>query len=182
MGIGCVVMAAGSSLRFSGNKLLANWEGRPLAAWALDAVPPGLETAVVSQYPEVLAMAEARGFTPVENLCPQAGVSRTIRLGLAALPPCAGVLFLVADQPRLRRETVEALIARWREDPSRIVCPAAGGRRGNPCLFPAALLPELAALEGDVGGSRVIRRHPELVTLVETDPAELEDLDRPWDR
>ena len=65
MKIGCVVMAAGNSRRFGGNKLLADWEGKPLAAYALDAVPAGAEAAVVSQYPAVLAMAAERGFAAV---------------------------------------------------------------------------------------------------------------------
>ena len=177
MKIGCIVMAAGNSVRFGGNKLLTNWEGRPLVQYALDAVPPEWETVVVSQYAEVLSMAEQYGFTPVENLCPDDGISRTIRLGLDALPPCQGVLFLVADQPRLRRQTLEALAALWRSHPDYIVCPSAHGRRGNPCFFPARFLPELKELEGDVGGNRVILRHPASVMLLEVDPGELEDID-----
>ena len=132
MRIGCVVMAAGNSRWFGGNKLLADWQGRPLAAWALDAVPAGTAAVVVSQYPAVLEMARQRGFAAVENDRPEEGVSRTIRLGLEALSESDGALFLVADQPRLRRETVEAAIRLWQDHPDQIVQVTAGGRRGNP--------------------------------------------------
>ena len=71
------------------------------------------------------------------------------------------------------------MVARWREDPSRIVGAGHNGRRGNPCLFPSALFPELAALEGDQGGTVVIRAHPDLLVLSETPEPELADVDTP---
>ena len=49
--------------------------------------------------------------------------------------------------------------------------------RSNPCLFPAAYFPELAALEGDRGGKRVIRAHPEAVLTVPLPEKELFDTD-----
>ena len=54
-----------------------------------------------------------------------------------------------------------------------------GGRRGNPCLFPARFFPELLALTGDCGGSRVIRQHEDELMLLEVDARELADVDTP---
>ena len=92
---------------------------------------------------------------------------------------CDGVLFQVADQPFLRRETVARATSLWRERPEAIVALGHRGQRGNPCLFPARFFPELMALEGDRGGSAVIRRHPEALVLVETAAEELWDVDTP---
>ena len=39
--------------------------------------------------------------------------------------------------------------------------------------------PELTALEGDHGGSAVIRRHEDALTLFEISPDELRDVDTP---
>lgn len=177
--VGCIVMAAGNARRFGSNKLLAEIAGKSLIQWALEAVPRDrlYTMAVVSQYPEVLSLAERLGFTAVENGRPDLGVSRTIRLGLEALPPCDGVLFQVADQPGLRRETAAALVDLWQRHPSRIAALGHGGVRGNPCLFPARFFPELLALEGDTGGSAVIRRHPEALMLLEAEEEELRDVD-----
>ena len=100
-----------------------------------------------------------------------------MRLGLKAVRPCAAALFMTADQPLLRRETVARLIDAWLEQPERIAALAHGGVRGNPCLFPARFFPELLALEGDRGGSAVIRRHPEALLLVEAPAEELADVD-----
>ena len=179
LSVGCIVMAAGNASRFGSNKLAARVNGKPLIQLALEAVPRERfsAVAVVSQYPFILDLAAALGFLPVENARPDLGVSHTIRLGLEALSPCDGVLFQVADQPRLRRETVGALVDLWRSHPERIAALGHGGIRGNPCLFPARFFPELLALEGDRGGGAVIRRHPEALLLLEAAAEELRDVD-----
>ena len=60
MNIGCVVMAAGMSSRFGGNKLAQQWQGKSLIRHALEAVPADRLSAVVvvTQYPEVVALAK----------------------------------------------------------------------------------------------------------------------------
>lgn len=177
--VGCVIMAAGNAARFGTNKLLAEVGGRSLIRRALDAVPLDLLHAavVVTQYPEVEALAWERGFRTVENDRPDLGISRTIRLGLTALGEVEGAMFLVSDQPLLRRETVAAALRRFQDAPERIVALSAGGRRGNPCVFPGKFFPELLALRGDRGGSAVIRAHPEALLLVEAAEEELWDVD-----
>lgn len=177
--VGCVIMAAGNAARFGANKLLAEVRGRSLICRALDAVPLDLLHAavVVTQYPEVEALARERGLRTVENDRPDLGISRTIRLGLTALGEVEGAMFLVSDQPLLRRETVAAALRRFQDAPERIVALSAGGRRGNPCVFPGKFFPELLALGGDRGGSAVIRAHPEALLLVEAAEEELWDVD-----
>ena len=177
--LGCVVMAAGNARRFGGNKLSAELDGRSLILRALEAVPRPLfeKTAVVTQYPEVIALAERMDFQAVENPHPDYGISHTVRLGLAGLQNCDGVMFLVSDQPLLRRESVEALVRLWYTQPERIAALSHGGVRGNPCLFPARFFPELLALTEDHGGNTVIRRHEEALTLLEAAAEELADVD-----
>ena len=179
MKIGCVVLAAGNARRFGSNKLKAEVDGESLIRRALKAVPSGLVTVVVSQYPEILALAGEYGFTAVSNDQPGLGLSRSVRLGLEQLLDCDGVLFLVADQPWLKRDSAEALAALWAQNPGKIAAMAHGGVRGNPCIFPARFYPELLELTGDRGGSTVIRRHEDALILLETDALELADVDTP---
>lgn len=176
---GCVVMAAGRSERFGENKLLRELDGKPLALRTLEAIPRDAfeAVAVVTRFAEIAEDAQKRGFAVVENDAPEEGLSRTIRLGLAETADCDAVLFTVADQPMLSRETFLRLLAAWK--PGRICAAAEGGRRGNPCLFCRSFFPELNALSGDHGGASVIRRHEDALTLVETAPAELWDCDTP---
>ncbi len=183
MRIGCVVMAAGDARRFGENKLSALFRGKSLVRRALDAVPEEAfaAVAVVTQYPEVEALAEEYGFTPVRNRHPDWGISHTIALGLEALGEVDAALFQVSDQPLLRRESVAALVEFYRERPEAIAALGHNGVRGNPCLFPAAYFPQLYALTEDHGGSSVIRRHEAALRLLEVNPRELCDADTPED-
>ena len=179
MNIGCVIMAAGDARRFGENKLAALFDGKPLIRCALEAVPAEefSAVAVVTQYPEVEAMAAEFGFTPVRNPHPDWGISHTIRLGLEALGACDAALFQVSDQPLLRRETVSAEVDFFLAHPDKLVGLAHNGVRGNPCIFPSAYFPQLLALTEDHGGSSVIRRHEENLLLFEAPALELDDVD-----
>lgn len=183
--VGCVVLAAGASARFGENKLLAPFRGQPLIRRALTAVPARMlaAAAVVTRFDEIKTLAEGMGFLCVWNPCPALGQSHSVRLGVESLagacPGLAGILFLPADQPLLRRESAEALLARFWEAPQYILAAASGGVRGSPCVFPAWAFSELLDLTGDTGGGAVIRRHPEALRLMELPAPELRDADTP---
>jgi len=169
--VACVLLAAGAGSRFGGGKLLAEFGGERLFERAMNVLPKELfsRVAVVSGCEDILA---------VRNSAPEKGVSLSIRLGLEAAKPCSAVLFLVCDQPLLRKESVLRILEAGAAHPERIIAPEGpDGRLGNPCLFPAAYFPELAALEGDRGGKRVIRAHPEAVLTVPLPEEELFDTD-----
>ena len=176
---GCLVMAAGNASRFGENKLTARFDGQSLFSLALAAIPEGLfaRVTVVSQYPALLEEAARAGFDTILNDRPEDGISRTIRLGTQAMADCDGILYMVADQPLLRAGTVRRVVAAWQERPECIAAAAHNGNRGNPCLFPARFFPELCALEADRGGSSVIRRHENVLLLVEAGERELFDCD-----
>ena len=166
--VACVLLAAGAGSRFGGGKLLAEFGGDRLFERAMNVLPKELFS----------RESERRGFLAVRNSAPEKGVSLSIRLGLEAVKPCSAVLFLVCDQPLLRKESVLRILEAGAAHPEKIVVPeGADGRLGNPCLFPAAYFPELAALEGDRGGKRVIRAHPEAVLTVPLPEKELFDTD-----
>ncbi len=173
-------MAAGNAERFGKNKLAALVDGKTLAERALSAVPADRLAAVcvVTQYDEVEALAERYGFRCVRNDRPQEGLSRTVRLGTEALADtCRAILYMVADQPLLRRGSVEALLDFYLAHPAHIAAASHGGKRGNPCVFPGKYYPELRALTGDVGGSAVIRAHEDDLLLFEVNAEELTDVD-----
>lgn len=179
MKLGCVVMAAGNAARFGENKLAAQLRGRSLILRTLEAVPPECfsNVVVVTQYPEIMRLAEKFHFAALCNDHPEYGVSHTIELGLTTLRDCQGVMFLVSDQPLLRRESVAALARLWREHPGDLAALSHGGVRGNPCVFPQRYFPELLELREDHGGSTVIRRHEEHLRLLEVPAEELADVD-----
>lgn len=179
--LGCVVMAAGNARRYGDNKLAAQLRGRSLILRALEAVPSEQFSAVVvvTQYPEIMRLVKDFHFSSIHNDHPDYGISHTIKLGLTSLRDCDGALFLVSDQPLLRRESVADLARFWKTQPDKIAALAHGGVRGNPCVFPARFFPELLELREDHGGNTVIRRHEEDLALLEVDEQELTDVDTP---
>ena len=177
--IGCLIMAAGNASRFGSNKLAAKVDGKMLIEHALETVPREefARVTVVTQYDEVLVLARRFGFTVLVNPFPEWGASHTVRLGTEAMADCDAILYQVADQPLLQPNSVCAVVERWLREPDTICGAAHNGVRGNPCIFPKAFFPELLALTGDTGGSRVIRRHEDRLRLVEIPPEELYDCD-----
>lgn len=180
--VSAVLLASGLSRRYGSNKLLELVDGLPLYRRAFAALPAPLfhRAAVVSCYDEILLAAEEAGYLPVLNPAPEEGQSLSLRLGLEAVAEGAAVLFSVCDQPRLTRESVQALLSAYQAHPGSITALSHRGRRGNPVIFPALYFPELMALTGDTGGSPILRAHPEALRLVEAvSPEELEDMDVP---
>lgn len=182
--VGCVILAAGNSVRFGSNKLLTVINGKPMIERAFDAIPTEKlsDIAVVTHYERIEKLAEKYGFQVVINDHPELGISRSVMLGTAALKDrCGGILYQVADQPWLKRESVSRMIDVFCEHPDRIVVMSSGGKRGNPCIFPRAYFDELCELSGDRGGRAVIKRHEDDLISFEVSASELEDVDTPED-
>ena len=177
--LGCLIMAAGNASRFRANKLAAEFDGKPLIRHALDAVPKALfdKVVVVTQYPQIAALAREFGFLPLENPHPDYGISYTIRLGTRELLDCDAILYMVSDQPLLKRESIAGAVDLYRRHPNCIVGLSHGGKRGNPCIFPREFFPELLELREDHGGNTVIRRHEDRLLLYEVGKQELTDVD-----
>ena len=175
--IGCVIMAAGNAQRFGENKLAAVVNGKPLIRHTLETVPSDLETVVVTQYREVSAIAGEYGFPVILNHHPEWGISHTIHLGTEHLKHCDGILYMVSDQPLLRRDSVEKVVSLWRTHPHCIVGASHEGVRGSPNLFPKDFFPALSSLQGDRGGKGIIRANEDRLLLVEIHKNELADVD-----
>lgn len=186
MKIGCVLLAAGAGKRFGGGKLLYEIDGEPMIARAMrlfGAIEFSARVCVTrSEAAAVQRYAQEFGFPVVINPDPERGVGTSVAIATEAIlarePHLDGILYAVADQPYLTKESVEQLLAAFEAHPHDIVSLAFGERRGNPAVFPASFYPELCALKEDIGGGVVIKRHPERLQLVEAVSArELDDID-----
>ena len=155
MQFGCVVMASGMSARFGGNKLLADFRGAPLIECALGAIPEGLRTVVVTRSEAVARIAEGLGFEAVVHQLPHR--ADTIRLGLERMADVDGCLFLVGDQPLLRKQTIAAMLCEMEAYPDCILRARSGDRWGNPVLFPKRCFSALMSLAPGQTGGHVIR-------------------------
>lgn len=193
--IGAVILASGDSRRFaSGQKLLADFHGRPLVEYVFKtALTPWIDTRIaVTRWQEVRNICRALEIPCLFHDKPL--LSDTIRLGLSHL---AGIpeqtfsgnmqllsnapdacIFLQGDQPLLRSESIKALVLAFRQDQRFCYRLSYGNTAGSPILFPKRFFPELLCLPPDCGGGYVIRKYPDLVKTVEAQhPAELLDAD-----
>ncbi|MDF2484609.1 MAG: molybdopterin-guanine dinucleotide biosynthesis protein [Herbinix sp.] len=137
---------------------------------------------IVTQYEEIERCASEYGFEAITNREPELGISHSIHLGLKAAlekkPLLDGVMFGVCDQPYLKRTTIEKLLQACSDSDKNIVALAWQEAIGNPCVFGKKYYEELLALTLDVGGKKILHRHPEDVELVTAQEAkELIDID-----
>jgi molybdenum cofactor cytidylyltransferase len=172
--VAAIVLAAGRSTRMGGaNKLLATIFGTPMARRVI-------EVALASQADPVLVVTGHQGaevgaalagldVTFIDNADFATGLASSLKAGVRAVPAnCDGALILLGDMPRIAAEDLERLIAAFAQEKGRtIVVPTYGGRRGNPVLWPAALFPEMLALEGDRGAKQLLDTHAAMVTEID---------------
>jgi len=184
MKIACVLLAAGAGTRFGSNKLMHVIEDKPMIEHTLElhATLPYHSRLLLTrkEYRSIVALAIQYGFHVLFNDAPERGIGSSTGIAAKTLlhTDVAGALFTVCDQPYLQVSSVEHLLHRFYEQPENIVAASYGDHRGNPCIFPRTLFPELVTLEGECGGSVIIARHMNRLVLVEVaDVSELADID-----
>lgn len=185
--VGAVILAAGLGSRFrTVPKMLAPYDGTPMvrrAAEAALASRAGPVIAVLGTQAEgVRAALAGLDLAFVENPDPAAGLSTSLRAGLAALPPgTEAAVVLLGDMPRIGSAHIDALIAAYAgasPRPSAVV-PVSGGRRGNPVLLDLHRLADaLAGLTGDRGAGPILKGRGDVLEVA-ADPAVLFDVDTP---
>jgi len=180
--VAAVVLAAGESRRYGSPKQLAELEGRTLLEHVLERARAAGLSPVVAVVPVWLtrpaAMSEER-LVWVRNPYPERGMSHSLRLGFAALPPdVTAALILLGDQPRLPQGHLRLLLeARGR---APIVASSHAGVVSPPLLVERSHFGLVAEARGDAGLRDAIASHPELVREVEL-PDPIADVDSPPD-
>ena len=189
-----VQLAAGNGNRCGGDKLSECYQGKTLFEHSA-----GVYSEIDFCYKVLVAREkDLTSLQPIAcyydeivfNPHPEDGISSSIRYGIDAVL-CSdayqkgemdSVLFSVSDQPNLKTETIKKILTKKDNEEGKIIAPRTkSGKRGNPVLFPVSFLSELYQLQGDTGGNMVIKKHPELLRIVETDDSELFDVDRKED-
>lgn len=176
--IGCVILASGLGTRFGGNKLMADFRGKPLIQWVLDATA-GLfpRRVVVTRHSAIAELCQSQGIACVLHKLPHR--SDTIRLGMDYLGnDMSGCLFCPADQPLLQRATLSKMADAFLQESDQIWRTEYHGEVGSPVLFPQWAFPSLSALEEKRGGNAVIQAHRDKVRTVSVSDAwEMKDID-----
>lgn len=185
--VAAVVLAAGRGTRFgageSDSKVLALLEGRPLVTHVVEAALASRARPVIVVTGQGGARCAALLAGTVVHFAYNpafaTGMASSLRTGLAALPEAAeAAVVMLADMPRVRAATIDALVAAFLEERSDAVVPICAGRRGNPVLVSRALFPALMGLTGDEGARRVLADAAcRVIRLPVDDPGILADVD-----
>ena len=185
--VGAVVLAAGSSSRMGGaQKLVLEFDGRPMVRHAIEAASNGgCHQVVVVYAAQEVAGAVDGAAELVFNPDAAAGMSTSLRRGLAALrPDMEAALIVLGDQPLVGSRSVAALLRSWRREGSRPAVAMSAStpqvRWTPPVVLARELWPELENLHGDSGARQLLDGHPELLDVV---PAQgrPDDIDTPDD-
>ncbi len=185
--VAAVVLAAGRSSRMAPrHKLLVEDDaGRTMIARVVDAVLASNARPVLvvtgHRAAEVEAALAGRPvhFVPAADY--EAGLSASLRAGLAAVPPSAlAALVALGDMPLITGATIDQLIETFDPEEGRsIVVPAHDGQIGNPVLWGRRYFPAMMALTGDSGARSLLRQHAEAVAEIAVDDTVLRDFDTP---
>ncbi|MEO1203473.1 MAG: nucleotidyltransferase family protein [Pseudomonadota bacterium] len=178
-----VVLAAGAASRYGSTKQLAMLGGETLVhrAARLARQLCGERSLLV------VGHDAAEVYRAAQDGCQFLAVNERFADGLgSSLSLAARVLtgaadafvLLLADQPRVTIEHLEALIERWDGAGRSIVATAYNGTLGAPALLPAGLFSEIAALKGD-RGARALFDAPDVDVLGLSFEAAAIDVDTP---
>lgn len=176
-----IVLAAGMSNRFPGNKLLCTIAGKTLLRHTVERVLACGEidmclVVIRKSHREVM---EALEVLPVELVMVdgKAAHSESLKVGLGSL--AAGVqrvLVALGDQPastdlltRVMRESIRS--------ERNVLVPTYLGQRGNPVVFRSEFIPKLLRLGGDSGARSLLNRSSDEVFELEIGVAMPPDLD-----
>lgn len=168
-----LILAAGAGKRFGGQKLLAELDGAPILQHVLDlAASAGLDPVVVVLGPDADAPARRlswRNEVRLINPDPGAGLSSSVRLGLAALASSEAqrAVVLLGDQPRLSSAQLDVILGAPVDESRPIVVPRYAGVAGNPVLLERAAWPLAAKLRGDAGMAQLFAANQDLLRFID---------------
>ena len=159
MKINLILLAAGNSKRFNGNKLLAIYKNKPIYMYIVEKVVNLKINKIicVTQYEEIKEALLNTNINVVMNNNSNLGVSSSIKIGINFDKNADGYMFMVCDQLFISIQTLNSVIDNFIKGDKGIVCVGCGNNKGNPVIFSKKYINELLSLEGDNGGKVIIK-------------------------
>lgn len=186
MKVAIIYLASGNSRRFGENKLLKNIETKPMYRYGLDKLinlckdHANWEIIVVTQHEEIRDQLKK---DPVKiAFCQESkyGISYSIKAGIKEVGDAEYYAFFVADQPKMKEETIEGFLSFMENGSYELGCVKSKDQLGNPVWFDRKYKQELLSLTGDCGGKKVLKNHMEKSRFFKVlQESELCDIDYP---
>jgi molybdenum cofactor cytidylyltransferase len=180
-----ILLAAGTSSRFGGNKLLHELPGgNPMVVAAARNLLHALTDVIAVVRHDDREIAETLsipGIQLIVNLRADEGISTSVAAGIQAAEDADAWVVALADMPWVKPETIQTMVKRLQQGVS-IVVPDYQGRRGNPVGFASKWKDTLCHLSGDQGARDLISTYTDEVVRVSVDDnGVIRDVDMPGD-
>jgi molybdenum cofactor cytidylyltransferase len=186
-----IILAAGSSSRMGTPKLFLPWAGTTILGRVLSTfAEAGLQEVVVvtgAEHAKIESLiADLAGTIPiraVQNPAHAGGqMLDSIKVGLSALDarPRAALIGL-GDQPQVRAETLDGIMAAFLHSSSPLVIPSFHNRRGHPWLVSRPLWQAILDLPAATTAQQYLIAYAGKVEYVDADESILQDVDTPDD-
>ena len=175
-----LLLAAGRGTRFGpGNKLLADWRGRPLVTAAALALRRAVDGPCIAVVRDARVAALLPGFTILHMTGPVEEMAASLQRGIAYASDAraARVLVALGDMPCVPVTHLMRLIRAATD--SRPAASGHDGRPGVPACLPARIYPAALAAAGDMGARRLLTAHG--AVTIPLAPGARHDIDRPGD-
>jgi len=183
-----ILLAAGSSMRFGGDKLLEPLPratddceaGTPIGVAACRHLAAAVSATLAVVRPSDAALATMlrnAGARVVECARAEEGMGASLACGVQSAPDADAWLIALADMPWIRPSTIRTLAAAL-SGGADIVAPSYDGERGHPVGFAQRHYAALSALTGDEGARAIVQVNQTTLRLEATDdPGVVRDID-----
>ncbi|PQA86052.1 nucleotidyltransferase family protein [Hyphococcus luteus] len=181
-----ILLAAGASSRFGGDKLAAKINDEKVlerSAKALADAGCDMRAAIISETSKVHApLLQNLGFEIIVNAHAHEGMSASLRAGIewASDHNALCVLIALADMPFAPPAHLRSLLHSSQKCEERAAFTACGARRSPPAVFGSQWFETLRALKGDAGARDILAGLPARCA-VKAPEKFLRDIDTPQD-
>ncbi|MFK8163374.1 MAG: NTP transferase domain-containing protein [Lewinella sp.] len=180
-----IILAAGESRRMGQPKLFLPVQGSSMLRRAVSAVAGlGITVVVTGAYDQEIRehLTDIDHLNFIHNAAWRTGMASSIAAGVEAISEQQpnGYLIMVADQPEIDINTLEAHLNAFSLHPDSIVATWYPERLGVPAIFPARCADDLLSGEGSRGARQLIAQEGDAVKVIRL-PKPPEDIDTPED-
>lgn len=181
-----IILSAGSSTRMGRPKALLPLGETTFLARLIETFAVCCDPVIVVLGGDAEAVQSALAVAPavaVFNPDHRLGMLSSLQMGLAQTrEDAAGAVFTLVDHPRLKVETLQAVLRKFEQSGAEAVIPRHGRQRGHPVVISRRVADELLAMPKSGSPKDVIRGHRAATVFVDLDdPAIVEDIDTPED-
>ena len=182
-----VVLAAGKSRRFGGQKLLMPMGESTIVENTIDNICKSRVDHLI-----VVTGYEAKRFNMLKkknkvqlvyNKEHASGMSSSIVCGVRSISKKSGaVIILLADQPFINTDIIDILLESYTCSEKGILYPVINKQRGHPVIFSMKYKNDLMGLKGDRGARDIINNNPDDIEEINVNTDNiLKDIDTPFD-